>query len=301
MGTIRHSVRVLFNPKSGFNWSLEDMIQSLDKDWNVEGIDLTYQVSKSIEDGEQKVQRAIDQGVDIIMVVGGDGMVNSIGGALIGSRTALSVIPAGSGNGFARHFNIPLDPKRASFALTNAKRRAIDVGFANKHPFLVTCSFAGDADVARQFAKAPIRGVFPYVFAAVSSFFTYEPQRFELELDDETLVVDKPMVLTVANLTQYGAGAQIAPKARPDDGLLELVYVESSIDPVPLLSNLARLFDGTLDNVKDVHTRQFQKMTVRRERPDPIQVDGELLDAPKEFIVDVKPGALQALVPTISQ
>ncbi len=295
----KQKVRVLFNPKSGFHWTLDDMIHSVEKYWNVDDTDLTYQVSKSKEDGEAKVKRAIEQGVDVIMVVGGDGMVNSIGGALIGSQTALGVIPAGSGNGFARHFNIPGDPDKAAASLRKAERKTIDVGYANGHPFFVTCGFAWDADVARQFSKTPMRGVFPYVLAGIYGYFTYEPQKFELELDGKPLTVDKPMILTIANLTQFGAGAQIAPDARPDDDLLELVIVEST-DPVQLLANISRLFDGTLNRVKAIEYKRFKRMTVRRERPDPIQVDGELLEAPKEFIVEVRPAALQVLVPTAS-
>jgi YegS/Rv2252/BmrU family lipid kinase len=289
-------VRVLFNPKSGIGTSIEDVRYALQRQWDVDGIDLTYQVSLSKDDGLAKVKRAVDDGVDTFIVIGGDGMINSIGSALIGTGAALAVIPAGSGNGFARHFDIPLDIEKAAKKLKSGRRMPIDVGFVNGQPFFVTCSLAWDADLVRGFEESPVRGIIPYVFAGIYHWFTYHPQDFHLELDGEEITLEEPMLLTVANLTQYGGGARIAPNAKPDDGLLELVSA-SKPDPIPFVREAHKLFDGSLDKMKSITTRRFKRMRVRREREGAVQVDGELLEMGKDFVIEVEPEALEVIVP----
>ena len=133
-------VLVLMNPKSGVFNSLNTVLSTLDATWDVAGIDLSYQFSKSAEDGRRKVKRALAQGVDTVLVIGGDGMVNTIGAELVGSTVALGVIPTGSGNGFARHFDIPLNAEKAAKALIEAERYRIDVGTANGRPPLRPCN-----------------------------------------------------------------------------------------------------------------------------------------------------------------
>jgi len=213
MGANIRKVRALFNPKSGLWTSLSLTLRAVEKYWDVEGIDISYQVSKSAEDGINKTKRAVDEGIDTIIVIGGDGMVNSIGGALIGTGVALAAIPTGSGNGFARHFDIPRDMEAASRKLVNGKRMKIDVGYVNEHPFFVTCGLAWDADLVKGFEESPVRGILPYVFAGIYHWFTYEPQKFIVTLDGETSEIENPVVLTAANLTQYGGGAKRAPNA----------------------------------------------------------------------------------------
>lgn len=261
------------------------------------GVDVTYQFSHDAEDGRVKVGRAVDEGVDTILVAGGDGMVNTIGAALVGTPVALGVIPTGSGNGFARHFGIPLHIQEATAVLAAAVRCPIDVGVANGRPFFVTCSMAADASVVKTFEAFPFRGILPYVFAAAYELFDYQPQPFRAILDGrDELTVANPLLFTVANLTQFGGGAQIAPQARADDGHLELVVIQKH-DAGRALANVGRLFDGTIDTLPGVITRRFQHLVVERERAGVIQVDGELLEAEAKVDVTLHPGRLNVLVP----
>lgn len=289
-------VRVIGNPKSGLWWAVGGMRRILHDTWDVDGIDLTYQFSRSPEDGKGKVRRAVEDGVDTIIVVGGDGMINTLGAELVGTDTALAVIPAGSGNGFARHFGIPLWPEHAAKVLKNGKRERIDVGLANGRPFFVTCGLAWDADLVRGFEKSPIRGIFPYVFAGIYHYLTYEPQKVDLLLDGEAHSIVKPIVLTAANLTQYGGGAKIAPMAKPDDGKLELVCVPE-IDELKILTRFHKLFDGNLTDIPEITTKQFQRLELSREKSAPIQLDGELIENIRELTIEVKPDALEVIVP----
>jgi diacylglycerol kinase family enzyme len=295
--TAGNKVRILINPNSGMGVALDRIHGALIEHWDKPGNDLSIQFSTSKEDGQAKARRAVEDGVGRLLVIGGDGMVNTIGSVLIGTDTALGVIPAGSGNGFARHFDIPLDLVKATVALASATVQRIDVGYADGRPFFVTCSLAWDAALVNIFEKSPVRGVLPYIFAGVYQFFDYTPQPFTLCVDDEeTFTIDDPQVCTVANLSQYGGGAQIAPGAKADDGQLLLVTVRKRDMPIIVLM-LGKLFDGTIDQLSGIHTKPFRTLTVQRKTPGPMQLDGELLSAPAEVKITVQQRALNVLVP----
>ena len=299
-GNALRKVRVLVNPKSGLGASFDSFWGVVEKHWSGDDVDVSYQFSNDVADGQRKALRAVDERVDTILVVGGDGMVNSIGSVLAGTRTAIGVIPTGSGNGFARHFGIPLDIPGAVKALARAQRCLIDVGTANGRPFFVTCSMAWDATIVRSFKMFPFRGIVPYVFAGAAELIGYVAQPFDVEIDARVnLTFPDPIIFTVANLTQYGGGAQIAPQALPDDGFMEMVVVRRQDMPL-VLANIGRLFNGTLDQIPQVFTQRFETMNVRRQVAAPIQVDGELIEAGPNVEIRLLPRALAVLVPDSS-
>ncbi|MDD4736433.1 MAG: diacylglycerol kinase family protein [Kiritimatiellae bacterium] len=296
MNAVR-KVRVLINPKSGLVWSFGAMQAAFERFWSDEHLDLTYQFSRSPADGKAKTERAISDGVDSIIVVGGDGMVNTIGSVLVDTSVALGVIPTGSGNGFARHFGIPLNPEQAVKALHAASKQRIDVGRVNGRPFFVTCSMAWDAALVRSFEKSPVRGILPYVFSAVYEYLGYVPHPFQIRLDGKKgRTFNDPIMLTVANLTQYGGGARVAPNADAADGQLELVVLLKR-DMPKVLPQIARLFDGTFTKIREVKTYSFKKAEVSAGYSGPVQVDGELLKTGPDLVIDVLPCALTVLVP----
>ena len=290
-------VLVLVNPKSGLYRSFGSMCRVIEKYWDVPGIDLSYQFTTSAEDSVDKVKRAVGNNVDTILVAGGDGTVSSVGRVLAGTDVSLGVIPRGSGNGFARHCGIPMGLNDAVKSLANARVRSIDVGVVNNQYFFVTCSMAWDAAFVNSFEKSPMRGIVPYIFAGVNEFFQYNPQDIRVEINaDSEEIFTKPMVFTIANMTQFGGGAKIAPHAKADDGLLELVVVLQQ-DVASVAAQMNKLFNGSLHRIPAVLTRQFRTMKVFRNNPTPIQVDGELVEAPKEIDIDIIPAALNVLFP----
>lgn len=295
--SVLRKVLVLINPKSGLPRMFTTMRQAFDRYWDHDDIELTYQFTQSKDDGIAKASRAVERGVDTIIVSGGDGTVSTISRVLVDTDTVLGVIPSGSGNGFARHFGIPLSAPKAVEALAAASVKPIDVGVVNGIPFFVTCSMAWDAAIVRSFEKSPLRGILPYVFAGVQEFFDYRPQDMSVTLaDGESIDFKLPVLFTIANLTQYGGGAMIAPHAKEDDGKLELV-VGLQRDFALILANLPRLFDGSMERIPRIVTRSSKSMIIHRANPVPIQVDGEVVDAPETIEVSVKPGALRVLVP----
>ncbi len=291
-------VRVLVNRRSGLMWSFESLQQVFDKFWDIPGVEVTYQFCRDEQDGRAKTKSAVEQGIDVLLVAGGDGTVSTTGSLLIGTDVTLGIIPMGSGNGFARHFEIPLSPEKAIEVLARGMVTTVDVGSVNGRPFLVTCSMAWDAKLERSFERWPVRGIIPYIFAGAYEFLGYRPHQIEVVMDSgHKLIFPDPLVFTIANVTQFGGGAVIAPRAKPDDGLLELVVARHQ-DAQILFSNIHKAFDGKMEKVPGLVIRSFRSMIVRRPKAAPIQVDGELVEAPEEIEVKVIPKCLKVLIPT---
>lgn len=291
-------VRVLINPRSGVYRSFADIQDEIERCWDQPGLDISYQFSRSEQDGRAKTRRAVEEGVETVLAVGGDGMVNCVGSQLVGTEVALGVIPTGSGNGFARHFNIPLIPQKAVQALAHAGRQRIDVGTANQRPFFVTCSMAWDAAIVRSFEKFPVRGIVPYLLAGAYELINYVPQPISVTVDgDRRFTFEDPLVFTVANLTEFGGGARIAPMACPDDGVLELVVVARK-NAVSVVADFVRLLDGRLQQIDKVTSLRFSRLEAKRSRPAPIQLDGEFVDGGEQVTIEVRPRALTVLTPS---
>jgi YegS/Rv2252/BmrU family lipid kinase len=288
-------VLVLINPKSGVG-SPHRYITAIEEAWDTPDQDVSFQFSRSADDGSAKVRRAIERGIDTVLVVGGDGMVNTIGRELVGTPVRLGVLPAGSGNGFARHFGIPLHPVSAARSLLDGYTASIDVGKANGRLFFVTCSMAWDGALAETFEKFPFRGIVPYVLAGAQQLLEYKAQAFRVEIDGEPLEFKHPLIFTVANLSQFGSDVVVAPDARADSGDLELVAIEKKDMPF-VLSHVHRFIEKTFHHLPLVVNRHFKQMTVFRENPSPIQIDGEAMDAGKRVDVEVLPAALNVIIP----
>jgi diacylglycerol kinase (ATP) len=288
-------VLVLINPKSGVGGPYR-YITALEKAWDTPEHDVSFQFSQSAEDGAAKVRRAIERGTDTVLVVGGDGMVNTIGCELVGTNVRLGVLPAGSGNGFARHFGIPLQPTAAAEALLTGYTTAIDVGRVNSRLFFVTCSMAWDGALVEAFEKFPFRGIVPYVLAGAQQLLEYKVQPFHVEIDGEALEFKHPLIFTVANLSQFGSDVLVAPDAQADSGDLELVAIEKNDIP-SVLSQVHRFIEKTFHHHPLVTNRHFKNMVVQRKNASPIQIDGELMKADAEVRIDVLPSALNVIVP----
>lgn len=288
-------ILVLINPRSGVSGPYR-YITAIEKVWDTPEHDVSFQFSQSAQDGADKVRRAIDRGADTVLVVGGDGMVNTIGSVLVHTPVRLGVMPAGSGNGFARHFKIPLHPNDAATALFNGYTTSIDVGKVNNRLFFVTCSMAWDGALVETFEKYPFRGLVPYVLAGAQQLLEYRAQPFHVDIDGEQLTLKHPLIFTVANLSQFGSEVFVAPDAKADSGDLELVAIEKSDIPL-VLSQVHRFIEKTFLRHPLVLNRHFKKMTVRRENDSPIQIDGEVFEGGTQIEVEVLPSALNVIVP----
>lgn len=285
------TVEFIINPISGAIRRPDRIIQMINEFWKNSGID--YSVIKTNHRGHaiELAKKAVAGGIDMVVAVGGDGTINEIGRGLTGSETALGVVPAGSGNGFARNFDIPLRPDDAVKALINPCFRRIDVGKINGHHFFNVAGIGLDAEISAHFDKFGIRGPLPYFYVGIREFLRYEPETIEIYLNEGKKIECKPLILSFANAPQYGNGAIIAPNAKPDDGLLD-VCILYPLSSGKALVNIKRLFDGTVDKIDEMEIYQSAKATILRKQKGFIHTDGDPHLEAAEITVEVLAGQL---------
>lgn len=245
--------------------------------------------------GREAAQALVAQGVDTVVVWGGDGTINEVASELVSRGVTLGIVPSGSGNGLARELGLDRDPRRAlEVALRGAVRR-IDAGELGGRLFFNVAGVGFDAHLAAAFNTGPRRGLGGYVKAVVREVATYEPARYQVTADDVPSE-GAALFVAVANTRQYGSHAMVAPHARPDDGLLELVVVPALSVPA-ILWQAPRLFAGTLQRLKGVRTYSVRAGAIAAAAPLTFHVDGEVVSGSRSLTVGVRARALAVRVP----
>ncbi|MDO4671396.1 diacylglycerol/lipid kinase family protein [Falsiporphyromonas endometrii] len=285
-------ILAIINPISGISGKnkipslLAKAIQNTD-------YELVVSYTKYAGHASEIAAEAVKEGISAVIAVGGDGTVNEIASSLKYSGVPLGIIPKGSGNGLARALDIPMSVKGAIDRIVQGKIRTIDCCLANEHAFFCTCGFGFDAQVSKDFADASHRGPLQYMITTVTTFMKYDAQHFRVTIGDETLEQDAFLV-TIANASQYGNNAYIAPGAKLDDGLVDVIV----IGPMPQIEGpklALQLFRGNIDTNKRFCRYATDKLTVERPYEGPVHLDGEPVVLPKKVEIKVLPGAIKVL------
>jgi len=285
-------MKILFivNPFSGIkNW--EKVVGYIKNAWDTSGHTYEVQTIWQMHQGEELARQAVVDGYDIVAAVGGDGTVNEIARGLIGSDTALAVIPAGSGNGFARHFNIPLSRQKAVKRLLNPEYFQMDVGEINGQMFLITCGAGMDGNISKLFNASPRRGLLSYFSAVIRSLLGYKLPIVKIVLEENVIEVE-PIFITAANLSQYGGGVRIAPGADPFDGYLDLCIVKR-MSPLLVLYHWPKIFTGRIRRIPATTIIKVKDVTIHTEFSEPVHYDGESMEPVNKLKVKIKPKALK--------
>jgi YegS/Rv2252/BmrU family lipid kinase len=243
-------------------------------------------------------RRAVDEGADVVCAWGGDGTVNEVASGLVHGRGVLAVVPVGSGNGFARDLGIPLQIDAALGVAVQGITRLVDAGDINGRLFFNVSGLGFDAHVANLFAtqSRSRRGLSSYIVAGAREFFTYPAVSCSVRADGAGFPPVPVLMVALANTRQWGNDIRIAPRARPDDGRLDLVVIEQR----PAWSVFARgwrLWMGTCDRASGVVTRTFVEASISADRDMPLHIDGEPAGLTREVRVRVLPCALAVKVP----
>ena len=220
-------------------------------------------------------RQAVAAGCERVAAVGGDGTMNEVAQGLVNGPVALALVPCGSGNGLARHLGVPASALSALRLAVDpgARVASIDTGTANRRPFFNAMGLGFDAEVGRLFCRAAGRGLPGYVGAFLGAFARRRSERCAVDAGVGRETIDM-LLIAIANSDQYGHGAIIAPGARVDDGLLDLVAVA----PVGLGSAsvlAARLFLGNLDRSARIRRMRGARFVIERPAPGLIHTDGE--------------------------
>jgi diacylglycerol kinase (ATP) len=240
----------------------------------------------------------LGRGFSPIIAWGGDGTVNEVGSALAFRDSALGIVPAGSGNGLARELGISLEPMRALETAVRGTDRTIDIGELGGRLFLNLAGIGLDAAIALAFGQLEGRGLRRYVRATMSTVLRYTPEVYQVMTDTQPDAFDgAALMVEFANGTQFGNGATIAPRARLDDGLLDLVIVAPR-GACRAVWGARRLFNGTIDRDPSVQTMTARRVTIDGQRPMCFHVDGEVVEGGTTLDAVLHPAALRVRTPT---
>ena len=244
---------------------------------------------------KELTRAALAGGASRVIAWGGDGTINEVASTLASSPVPLGIVPSGSGNGLARALHLPLDPQRALACALRGTPRRIDMGVMSGHPFVNLAGIGFDACVASLFDEPRNvgRGFRTYARLAGRALLTYVPRQYTISTPGAELAA-RALLVTFANGTQYGNNALIAPNARVDDGLLNLVIVEER-SRLTTIAQLPRLFRGTIGQSPDCTIREIAEASIRCDTPMTFHVDGEPVVGGTTATVRVLPGVLSVV------
>lgn len=242
----------------------------------------------------QLAQQFALEGYYAVIAVGGDGTVNEVANGLVGTNTALGIVPNGSGNGFARHLDISTRMNRAIEMLNSSEVISVDYGMVNDKKFFSTCGVGFDALVAVQFNEGKSRGLKTYVQNTLQSLFNYKPETYHI-LGEDIDVTTEAFLITFANAGQWGYDAYIAPKASVQDGLMDIAIVNKF--PLTAAPKLAlNLFTHNIDENFYMNTVRSKAITLVRENAGAIHIDGDPFEMPAELTIKIVEDGLKVLV-----
>jgi diacylglycerol kinase (ATP) len=255
------------------------------------GAAVTVEYSKGLDHAAELARSAAAEG-HVVLGVGGDGMIGCVGGALIGTGATFGIVAAGRGNDFARHLRLPKAPAELAELLLNGVARPVDAIEVNGNHVLGSV-YAGVDAVANVHANnSRLRGRASYTFAALQAIVAWRPTTYTVTVDGDTITRDA-FTVVAANSGFYGFGRRIAPDARVDDGLLEVVIVKHASRRL-FITMMNELSDGSHVRRPEVEVLRGREVRIEASRPLPYGADGEL-PGTLPVLARVLPSALQVV------
>lgn len=243
--------------------------------------------------GKEIANKAVEDGCDIIVAVGGDGTINEIASVIDGTNTVMGIIPFGSGNGLARSLHIPLNNIKAIKLLNKLHYHSIDSGLLNGHKFFNIAGIGFDALISDRFTKNVKRGFLGYLKTIFTEVSKFKSQKYKIEIDGQ-LLEREAFMINFANSSQFGNNAHIAPFASLNDGLLDICIVK----PIPLYQIPIfglRMFSKRTHKSNYLEIFRGNKIKILREKDSMVHLDGEPIEMGLELNISINPLSLTVL------
>jgi diacylglycerol kinase (ATP) len=289
--------RFIINPCSGRNRRRPWLVRAIRDFASSRALEADVTVTEGPRHATELARSAVQSGCDVVVAVGGDGTMNEVAQALTNTPATLALVPCGSGNGLALHLGLPRTLTAALQLVSNGIEHVvtIDTGMVGDRPFFNAMGLGFDAEVSRRFNGLVRRGLPAYIRATIGVLRKVTAERVTIVTGDRRETLDA-LLVAVGNSDQYGNNARIAPGARVDDGLLDLVAIkETSL--LGLAAMMPRLFLGNLDRHRQVTRIRAAAFTIERAAPGIVHTDGETHEAARTITVRVNPRSLRVLVP----
>jgi YegS/Rv2252/BmrU family lipid kinase len=296
----REKVAIVINPISGTGGRPEvarERIAVAERVARTSGVAADIFLTEYAGHAPALVQSALAAGASLVVSWGGDGTVNEVAAQLAFRDASLGIVPSGSGNGLARELGIPFDAVAAFEVAFEGRDRLIDAGEIDGRMFFNVAGLGLDARVAHEFASNGLlrRGFRRYLSIAARELFTFEPDDHTIRADGETLR-QRTLLIALANGRQYGNGACIAPRARLDDGRLDVVVIAHR-PPASVLLQAPMLFAGRVDLLPGVTMTTAVDVEITSARPAVYHIDGEPFVGGALLKARALPRALRVRVP----
>jgi diacylglycerol kinase (ATP) len=283
---------VIYNPFSGRK-KINDLPRLIHRHIDPLQFETYVWPTEKADDVILLTEKAIREKADIVMGAGGDGTINQIASRLVNTGIALGVIPLGSGNGFARHFKIPLDTVKAISQIATYSVKEIDTVWFNRHCMINIGGVGFDAHISSAFANTKKRGLQGYVKTIVREL-NYKSQFYRIYNKGERVWEGNAFMIGIANATQWGNNVVLHPGAKPDDGLFNLVVLKK-FTPLDFVIIMKNLMEGKLHLNKNSVVFSGTDFIISRETEGPIHVDGEPVWLGKEININIEPLSLKIL------
>jgi diacylglycerol kinase family enzyme len=221
--------------------------------------------------------------------------VNETAAGLVDTGTALAIVPAGSGNGLARHLRIPMNISRALDLLAGGKIVKIDTATINDQLFVNVAGVGFDASIAKKFAAAGKRGFSTYFRITASSYKNYVPKQYTLIIDGK-VYKRRALLVSFANSSQFGNNTSIDPSASVSDGYIDVCIV-GKMPEWKTLFLAPLLFLKRFDRTRYVEIIRAIEVTLKRKKGKNIHLDGDPKTMGKELSIRINPLSLNVVVP----
>jgi diacylglycerol kinase (ATP) len=254
----------------------------------------TIEYTQSRGHATELARQASANNFDFVVAVGGDGTVNEVAQGLIGTNLPMGIIPKGSGNGLARHLGIPISVPLSLARLFESNVVAMDTFTVNGKLSLNVSGIGFDGHIANLFGETAKRGLGGYVKLTVNEFFQFKEFEAQLRIGSET-ITRTAFVMAIANSSQYGNNARIAPLASVCDGILHISVLKKV--PAYRLDFVYSFFTGRIHRSDYCEVLEAKNLTITTNKSMAYHVDGEPSGVADRFEIKLQPGNLKMLVP----
>jgi diacylglycerol kinase (ATP) len=260
-----------------------------------QNIECTLEYTKARGHATELAQHAAkEKSFDQVIAVGGDGTVNEVANGLLHSDIPMGILPKGSGNGLGRHLGIPLNIPQSLKTLFTSQAIAMDTFLLNGKLSLNVSGIGFDGHVANLFGENKTRGFQGYAKVTLNEFVQFK--EFEAEvITNEKSVQRHAFIIAVANSSQYGNNARIAPAASICDELLHICFLKKV--PPYRLDFIYSFFAGKIEQSSYCEMMEAKEMTIKVNTPVAYHIDGEPCGTNDTFHIQILPHSLKMLVP----
>ena len=237
-------ILVITNPLAGAGKTLR-LLPKIRQWLSASPHEFSFITPPSPEEMRLEIMKAADQGIEALLLIGGDGTVHQALPAIAETNIPFGYLPCGRGNDFARNIGLPSKLKESCSLPSNPSFHQVDLPRINHMPFVAVAyvGFAAEVNKLANDGRGYFGGTLGYIVCVLKALMNFRPFEVEITIDDLTWR-ERVMMVSVANAPFYGGGMKIAPDANMNDGVFDICIVQE-ISKFELLQQFPKVFKGT--------------------------------------------------------